>query len=190
MRTAVGCVSGGCTWSRRCTWSRGGTVPGNPPVNRMTDRCKNITLPQTSFAGGNNHIEILDPRVLLHELQIDLSSWILSGIFHTKTKISCVLRHMELQTTRTTKYFVTEGTSRFLCFWRNLNYSIDSKFPECGIYFLTSLDDIRYRSSTLLSPARKDKSIYNSSRKLLISVKCHYKFTIVNNVLNVWRNSL
>ena len=22
----------------------------NPPVNRMTDRCKNITLPQTSFA--------------------------------------------------------------------------------------------------------------------------------------------
>ena len=27
--------------------------PGNPPVNRMTDRCKNIPLPQTSFAGGN-----------------------------------------------------------------------------------------------------------------------------------------
>ena len=25
-----------------------------PPVNRMTNRCKNITLPQTSFAGGNN----------------------------------------------------------------------------------------------------------------------------------------
>ena len=24
-----------------------------PPVNRMTDRCKNITLLQTSFAGGN-----------------------------------------------------------------------------------------------------------------------------------------
>ena len=24
-----------------------------PPVNRMTDRCKNITLPQTSFAGCN-----------------------------------------------------------------------------------------------------------------------------------------
>ena len=27
-----------------------------PPVNRMTDRCKNITLLQTSFAGGNNNI--------------------------------------------------------------------------------------------------------------------------------------
>ena len=26
----------------------------HPPVNRMTNRCKNITLPQTSFAGGNN----------------------------------------------------------------------------------------------------------------------------------------
>ena len=25
-----------------------------PPVDRMTDRCKHITLPQTSFAGGNN----------------------------------------------------------------------------------------------------------------------------------------
>ena len=25
-----------------------------PPVNRMTNRCKNITLPQTSFAGGKN----------------------------------------------------------------------------------------------------------------------------------------
>ena len=25
-----------------------------PPMNRMTDRCKNITLPQTSFAGGND----------------------------------------------------------------------------------------------------------------------------------------
>ena len=30
--------------------------PGTPPhpMNRMTDRCKNITLPQTSFAGGKN----------------------------------------------------------------------------------------------------------------------------------------
>ena len=27
-----------------------------PPVNRMTDRCRNITLAQTSFAGGNNGI--------------------------------------------------------------------------------------------------------------------------------------
>ena len=25
------------------------------PVNRMTDRCKNITLPQTLFAGGNKN---------------------------------------------------------------------------------------------------------------------------------------
>ena len=49
-------VLGGCTWSRGCNWSLGG-VPAQAlpaPVNRMTDRCKNITLPQTSFAGGNN----------------------------------------------------------------------------------------------------------------------------------------
>ena len=35
--------------------SRPGGTPRtrHPPVNRMTDRCKNITLPQNSFAGGN-----------------------------------------------------------------------------------------------------------------------------------------
>ena len=27
----------------------------HPPVNRMTDRCKNITLSQTSFAGSNKN---------------------------------------------------------------------------------------------------------------------------------------
>ena len=53
----------GGTWSRGegvpgpggCTWSGRG-VPAEvlPPVNRMTDRCKNITLRQTSFAGGND----------------------------------------------------------------------------------------------------------------------------------------
>ena len=26
-----------------------------PPMNRMTNWCKNITIPQTSFAGGNNN---------------------------------------------------------------------------------------------------------------------------------------
>ena len=31
-----------------------GATTHDPPVNRMTNRCKNITLPQTSFAGGKN----------------------------------------------------------------------------------------------------------------------------------------
>ena len=39
----------GCTCLGACTCP-GGTCPGTPPVNRMTERCKNITLPQTSFA--------------------------------------------------------------------------------------------------------------------------------------------
>ena len=40
--------------SRGVSMSGGGAVSGRetPPVNRMTDRCKSITLPQTSFAGG------------------------------------------------------------------------------------------------------------------------------------------
>ena len=31
-----------------------GMLGYHPPVNRMTNTCKNITLPQTSFAGGNS----------------------------------------------------------------------------------------------------------------------------------------
>ena len=38
------------------------------PVNRMTDRCKNITLPQTSFAGGNKYQTVWnDSRRYRHE---------------------------------------------------------------------------------------------------------------------------
>ena len=33
-------------------WEANPPLP--PPVNRMVHRCENITLPQTSFAGGNN----------------------------------------------------------------------------------------------------------------------------------------
>ena len=32
-----------------------GGVSVSPPVNRMTDMSKNITLPQTSFVGSNNN---------------------------------------------------------------------------------------------------------------------------------------
>ena len=41
---------------RGCTCLGGGTWPGTPPpwTEWLTDRCKNITLPQTSFAGGKN----------------------------------------------------------------------------------------------------------------------------------------
>ena len=49
-------LPGGCTWSGGVYLVGGCTCPGTPPVNRMTDRCKNITLPQTSFAGGNNSV--------------------------------------------------------------------------------------------------------------------------------------
>ena len=60
-------VPGGCTVPGGCmvlgglgAWYRdgGGGIPActkaDPPVNRMTNRCKNITLRQTSFAAGNN----------------------------------------------------------------------------------------------------------------------------------------
>ena len=44
----------GGTWSQGCTWSQGVyLVRYSPPVDRMTHTYENITLPQTSFAGGN-----------------------------------------------------------------------------------------------------------------------------------------
>ena len=82
-------ASGWCTWSGGCTglggvpglggctWSWGvylvlGGVPAlggsdTPPVNRMTNRCKNITLPQTSFAGGKYSLQIERDSVLTNE---------------------------------------------------------------------------------------------------------------------------
>ena len=58
----VGCVAPACCpYLPACTTCQGGVpclgvyLPRHPPpVNRMTDRCKNITLPQTSFAGSKN----------------------------------------------------------------------------------------------------------------------------------------
>ena len=40
---------GGCSVVYTPLWTQRQT----PSVNRMTDKCKNITLPQTSFAGLN-----------------------------------------------------------------------------------------------------------------------------------------
>ena len=42
-------AGGGCgPWGGVCV-VRGGSPCQTPPVNRMTDRCKNITLAKTSF---------------------------------------------------------------------------------------------------------------------------------------------
>ena len=44
----------GCTWSGGCTWSWRGYLPRYSPLwtEFLTHACENITLPQTSFAGG------------------------------------------------------------------------------------------------------------------------------------------
>ena len=56
-----GGVRGGGAWQggMRDRWvcvvgGMHGTHAAPTPVDRMTDACKNITLPQTSFAGGKN----------------------------------------------------------------------------------------------------------------------------------------
>ena len=60
-----GVCPGGCLVRGRCLPIRsvcvcawGGGVHLSP-MNRMTDRCKNITLPLTSFAGGNKALSII-----------------------------------------------------------------------------------------------------------------------------------
>ena len=58
-RSAGGCLPGGCLpKGGMSAW--GEYLPRySPPVDRMTHTCKNITFPQTLFAGGNknnNHI--------------------------------------------------------------------------------------------------------------------------------------
>ena len=44
-------------------------IPPPPPVNRMTNRCKNITLAQTSFAGDTNRLVMLTETDLSCELK-------------------------------------------------------------------------------------------------------------------------
>ena len=64
-------IGGVCLWmSAQGVSAKGGCLPGGvcqgvcisqhamgqtPPMNRTTDRCKNITLPQTLFAGSKNY---------------------------------------------------------------------------------------------------------------------------------------
>ena len=54
-----GCMPGGCLPSGVSAWGGGVSIlvcngSDTPPVNKITDRCKDVTLPQTSFAGSNN----------------------------------------------------------------------------------------------------------------------------------------
>ena len=73
-----GCVlpKGGCAFWGEYFPGGGGVLPGGVvvsqhalrqthPVNRMPDRCKNITLPQTSFAGGKDPHQIQWEQILL-----------------------------------------------------------------------------------------------------------------------------
>ena len=71
---AEGVCGRGCVWQGLCVagvvrgrgvmcgkggmCGRGTCMPHMPPMDRMTDMCKNITLPQTSFAGGNNRVNL------------------------------------------------------------------------------------------------------------------------------------
>ena len=70
-----GCLPGGCLLGGVClgvsAW--GCSLPGpradSPPVDRMTDMCKKITLPQFRFGGNKAQVEVLiQPYHLLKEV--------------------------------------------------------------------------------------------------------------------------
>ena len=48
-----GCMVEGCVWQGACM-AGGMHAMQPPPVNRITDACKNITVSQTLFAGGKH----------------------------------------------------------------------------------------------------------------------------------------
>ena len=80
---------GGCTCPGGCTWPRC-MLAYTPPVNRMTDRCKNITLPQTSFADGNNNKSrwyFNCNNVRKHHRQLSLKTWSNNQILTSRLKI-------------------------------------------------------------------------------------------------------
>ena len=53
------CIPVGCVPPALYRTGGGGLCQGDPllPVNNMTDRCKNITSPQTSLAGGKKYLQ-------------------------------------------------------------------------------------------------------------------------------------
>ena len=55
------------SYQTTCTVSKRTSIKGNTPMqdtDRITDRCKNIALPQTSFAGSKKNL-------VLHSLSVD-----------------------------------------------------------------------------------------------------------------------
>ena len=72
--TCLGVYLPGGYLPRGCTCPGGVPASGvylprySPPEDRMTDRCKNITLPQTSFSGGKNGWSFLK-NTKQHELK-------------------------------------------------------------------------------------------------------------------------
>ena len=63
-----------------------------PLVNRMTDRCKNITLPQTSFAGGKNSIVEHTKRQSWHDIYPNITNFVHFWkivVDHNRSSVKC-----------------------------------------------------------------------------------------------------
>ena len=81
--------------------SRAGWADPLPPVNRMTHRCKNITLPETLFAGSNNVIpEKARNWGCGKRFGHDLLEFLKLVMIHYQLKVGCVfLRQLRCKCT-------------------------------------------------------------------------------------------
>ena len=90
---------------RGCTYW-GCTCPGTPPVNRMTDRCKNITLPQTSFVGGEYEFFVTKIQVIPGMCSIQ---WILAvKHFHCNAMRKSIKAHENWHEIKQIEYIPSE----------------------------------------------------------------------------------
>ena len=103
MRTArsSGRPGGGGVSTRHPPGSRPPPRSRHPPVNRITDACKNITVPQTSFAGGNNYKKKSFKPVWFLHLMWQITSAILlnSVIFLLQHLVNNIFRGISMKWT-------------------------------------------------------------------------------------------
>ena len=89
-------MGGGSAPRGVCLWG----CWADPPVNRMTHRCKNITLPQTSFAGGKNVDKIKQESIPAGYLRSQVqrgsytvrsnASWVMVTWDHLPRNLCCI----------------------------------------------------------------------------------------------------
>ena len=96
-------------------------LAGIHPPNRMTDRCKNITLPQTSFAVGKNReisqhfndtVKYPSPPAALQSL-----TWMIISLFKLRFQILSLKLAIKRGSTATTNVQLSLWSNAYFIYW-------------------------------------------------------------------------